>query len=120
MPKPAFYQTVLGSKRWGAADSLQAGLIVKASPAYAEAQAKLVAGERGRKLFMHLKDKVKGQVQKMVMDFEFPGGDIPAALAKDPEFVKGVKEAYPYLMQHIGEVIEQVPTIPPRKPKAKL
>mmetsp|Transcript_107940 Transcript_107940/g.240907 ORF Transcript_107940/g.240907 Transcript_107940/m.240907 type:complete len:326 (+) Transcript_107940:83-1060(+) len=129
LPLPAFYETVLGCKRWGAADSLRAGLIVKASPAerlfadalaYAETQAKLVVGERKRKLFMHMKDKVKGQVQRMVMDHTFPGGNFPDALAKNQEFVQQVKERYPYLMRHIGEVIEEVPVIPPRKPKAKL
>lgn len=28
--KPAFYQTVMGAKRWGAKDALQEGLIVEA------------------------------------------------------------------------------------------
>lgn len=128
LPKPAFYETVMGAKRWGAQDALRAGLIVKASPrerlfddalAFAESQAKLSKGERKRKLYMHIKDKVKGHVQRMVMDYTFPGGNLPPPLAQNEEFVKQVRERYPYLMRHIGEVIEEVPIIPPR-PKSKL
>ena len=57
MPLPAYYETVMGAKRWGAKEALQHGLIVAACPketlfeqalAYAKSQVPLVAGTRKR------------------------------------------------------------------------
>merc|ERR1712050_95059 len=104
MPKPDFYDTVMGAKRRTAADALRAGLIVKASSqeallddalAFAESKAKLGKGERMRKNFMHIKDSVKGHVQKMLMDASFPNGAFPPMAAHVSGLEKDIRGKYP-------------------------
>eukprot|EP01052_Picozoa_sp_SAG31_P050925 SAG31_NODE_11855_length_992_cov_0.856663_2_plen_156_part_00 len=118
MPLPAFYQTVMGAKRWSAAEALEQGttvgtvsfssgrrrllendnvlplarvaalcfcrnctlvspgLILQACPiekllpqalAFAEQQAPLCKGRRGREIFGSIKRKAKGQVLPFVL-----------------------------------------------------
>jgi hypothetical protein len=130
MPLPAFYETTMGAKRWGASDALRSGLITKASPLsnlrtdalkFATQQAKLAAGTRGRENFRCIKNKAKGHVGKGVMDYCFPDGKFPSALAGDVEASKRVEQRYPHLLSHINEVFEEVSVVPMMpKPKGKL
>lgn len=118
MSKPSWYQTVMGAKRWGAQDSLREGLIVKAcgeevlfseSLKFAEEQARLAKGKRGRALFNAVKNQVKGQVMQAVMHWAFPGGEFPEPATKFPNVVAAIKQKYPYFLKHIGEEVEELP-----------
>jgi len=89
MPRPAFYDTVMGAKRWGAEEALAAGLVSLACShdtlfdealAFAEKQARLARGARGRTLFMSIKNQAKGHVNRMVMDYCFPRRALPEAI----------------------------------------
>ena len=75
MSKPNAQRTMLGAKRWAAEDSLAADLIEEACPqdelfdralAFAEEQSRLARGPHGRKLYMSVKNQMKGHG-------EFPG-----------------------------------------------
>ena len=69
MSKPNAQRTMLGAKRWAAEDSLAADLIEEACPqdelfdralAFAEEQSRLARGPHGRKLYMSVKNQMKG------------------------------------------------------------
>ena len=118
MDQPSFYATVMGAKRWTAQEALRAGLITKACPeetlfqdalAFAEKQARLAKGPRGRALYMSIKNQAKGWVSREVMEYNFPKGSMPKAVSRVPGTTEQVRQRYPYFLKHIGEEIEPVP-----------
>lgn len=125
--KPAFYQTVMGAKRWGAVDALDEGLIVAACPMeqlfeeslrYAESQAKLAAGPALRRNFMAIKQKAKGHVERMVMEYTFPNGELPAPLARNETAVAQVKAKYPNFLKQISKQYVEPPVVDPEAVQA--
>jgi enoyl-CoA hydratase/carnithine racemase len=125
--KPAFYQTVMGAKRWGADDALDEGLIVAACPMeelyaeslqYAESQAKLAAGPALRRNFMAIKHKAKGHVERMVMEHTFPHGELPKPLAQNDAAVAQVKEKYPHFLAQISKQFVEPPVVDPEAVRA--
>lgn len=130
MSAPAALESTLAAKRWGAADALREGIVVQASPAeklfkdalaYAERQAKLATGPRGRLLFMSIKSQLKGHVGREVMEWKFPGNKIPARI-ENAGIADAVKRRHAYLLSHIGEEINALPggqMVPPPPPYPK-
>ena len=125
--KPAFYQTVMAAKRWGAVDALDEGLIVAACPMeqlyeqslrYAESQAKLAAGPALRRNFMAIKHKAKGHVARMVMEYTFPNGKLPLPLAGNEAAVAHVEAKYPHLLKHISKIYVEPPVVDPEAVQA--
>ena len=125
--KPAFYQTVMAAKRWGAVDALQEGLIVAACPMeqlyqeslqYAESQAKLAAGPALRRNFMAIKHKAKGHVERMVMEYTFPDGKLPTPLADNETAVAQVKAKYPHFLKQISKKFVDPPVVDPEAVQA--
>jgi len=118
MSEPAFYQTVMGAKRWGAADALKEGLIVKASAAedlfsdalsFAEEHARFARTAGRRLLYRSIKHQAKGHVSRMVMEYIFHKGELPRAISTCPEAAERFDERYAYLKRHIGEEIDPLP-----------
>lgn len=118
MSKPSWYQTVMGAKRWGAKDALHEGLIVKAcseqdlfaeSLKFAEEQARLAKGKRGRALFKSVKYQTKGQVIDSIMHFTFPNDEFPEPAKKFPNTIQTLKQKYPFFVKRIGEEVEDLP-----------
>jgi enoyl-CoA hydratase/carnithine racemase len=119
MSKPNAQRTMLGAKRWDAQSSLAADLIEEACSvdelfpkalAFAESQAQLAKGKPGRKLFMTVKNQLKGHVMKSCMNFAFPDNKFPASLESNfPSVVENVKKKYPNFVKHIGETLEELP-----------
>jgi enoyl-CoA hydratase/carnithine racemase len=108
MPPNAFFETTMGAKRWGAKDSLARGLIHGVSSAatlfddalkFAENEARLARGPNGRKLYRSVKNAAKGEIDRGVMQWCFPGGELPALLSANKEAASTFKDSHPYLLK---------------------
>ena len=136
MSNSAWHKTVMGAHRWSGEEAKGEGFVVETASLesivnkaykFAVKESRLAKGLRGRLVYMSIKNQVKGHVNKMVMDYIFPGGKMPALMEKVDGAVASFQKKYPYFLKHLGEKIHPLPggvLIPPadfgKKKKSKL
>ena len=125
MSRPAWQKTVMGAYRWGGVEAKIEGFvtdtgtlenIVHKAYKFAVKESQLAKGPRGRLVYMSIKNQVKGHVARMVMDYNFPGGEMPTSMSKVDGAVESFRKKYPYFVKHINEEIDPLPggqLIPP-------
>ena len=69
----------------------------------------LAIGTKGRLLYMSIKNQVKGHVNREVMEYNYPHGNMPIILKKNKNAENELKKKYPYFLKHIKEKIHSLP-----------
>ena len=81
----------------------------KNSYKFAVKESRLAKGPRGRLVYMSIKNQVKGHVNKLVMNYNFPNGEMPPVMKKVAGASESFKKKYPYFLKHLGEEIHALP-----------